>query len=84
METEMPNPLLIGGIWCDICKKQGHDPYHYPMMQKYQTIPKSSYCNFCKLVGHDEKDCKTMDLVRQRTSDAYRVQEEMMTNQAAP
>jgi hypothetical protein len=54
------------------------------MMQKYQTVPKSSYCNFCKSVGHDDKDCRTMDLMRERTSDAYRVQEEMMTGQATP
>jgi hypothetical protein len=72
------------GLWCEICKKQGHDPYHFPMMQKYQTVPKSSYCNFCKSVGHDDKDCRTMDLMRERTSDAYRVQAEMMTGQATP
>jgi hypothetical protein len=54
------------------------------MMQKYQTIPKSSYCNFCKSVGHDDKDCRTMDLMRERTSDTYRVQEEMMTGKVAP
>jgi hypothetical protein len=43
MVEGMPNPLPIRGIWCKICKKQGNDPYHYPMMQKYQIIPKSSY-----------------------------------------
>jgi hypothetical protein len=54
------------------------------MIHKYQTVPKSSYCNFFKLVGHDDKDCRTMDLMRERTSDAYRVQLEMMTGQVAP
>jgi hypothetical protein len=68
----------------EICKTHGHDPYHCPMMQKYKTIPKSSYCNFCKSVGHDDKDCRTMELMRERTSDTYRVQEEMMTGQDAP
>jgi hypothetical protein len=82
METGLPNPFPIGGLWCEICKTQGHDPYHCPMMQKYQTVPKSSYCNFCKSVGHDDKDCRTMDLMRERTSDTYRVQEEMMTGKA--
>jgi hypothetical protein len=35
MATGLPNPLPTGGLWCEICNKQGHDPYHYPMMQKY-------------------------------------------------
>jgi hypothetical protein len=73
MATGMPHPLPTRGLWCELCKKPGHDPYHFPMIQKYQTVPKSSYCNFCKLVGHDDKDCPTLDLMRERTSDAYRV-----------
>jgi hypothetical protein len=84
METGMPNPFPIGGLWCDICKKQVNDPYHCQIMQKYYIVPKNSYCNFCKSVGHDDKDCRTMDLVRERTSDAYMVQEEMMIGKAAP
>jgi hypothetical protein len=54
------------------------------MMQKYKTVPKSSYCNFCKSVGHDDKDCRTLELMRERTSDTYRVQAEMMTGKATP
>jgi hypothetical protein len=84
METRLPNPLPIGGLWCDIFKTHGHDPYHFPMMQKYQTVPKSSYCNFCKSVGHDDKDCRTMDLMRERTSETYRVKAEMMTGKSSP
>jgi hypothetical protein len=83
METGMPNPLPTGGLWCEICKTQWHDPYHFPMMQKYQTVPKNAYYTFCKSVGHDDKDCKTMDLMRERTSDTYRVQVKLMTGQAA-
>jgi hypothetical protein len=79
METRVPNPLSIGGPWCHICKIHEHDPYHFPMMQKYKTIPKISYCKFYKLVGHDDKDCRTMELMRERNLDTYRVQEEMMT-----
>ena len=52
----IPNTLPIGGLWCEICKTHGHDPYHCPMMQKYQTMPKSTFCNFCKFVGHEDKD----------------------------
>jgi hypothetical protein len=63
MATWLPNPLPTGGPWCKIFKAHGHDPYHCPMMQKYETIPKSLDCNFCKSVGHDDKDCRTMDLM---------------------
>jgi len=35
-------------------------------------------------VGHDDKDCRTMDLMRERRSDTYRVQEEIMIGQVAP
>jgi hypothetical protein len=84
MVERMPNPCTLGGLWCEIFKKRGHDPYHFPMMQKYQTVPKSSYCNFCKSVGHDDKDSITMELMRERTSYAYRVQDEMMTGQVVP
>jgi hypothetical protein len=53
------------------------------MMHKYKTIPKFSYYNFCKSVGHDYKDCRTKELMRERNSDTYRVQEEIMTGQDA-
>jgi hypothetical protein len=84
MEIRMPNLLPTEGICCEIYKKLGHDPYHCMMMQKYQIVPKSSYFTFCKLVSHDDKDCGTMELMRERTSDAYKVQVEMMTGQVAP
>jgi hypothetical protein len=80
----MPNPLPTGGLWREICKKLEHDPYHFPMMHKYQTVLRISYCNFCKSMGHDEKYCRTMDLMRERTSDAYRVQAEMMIGKFIP
>jgi hypothetical protein len=51
------------------------------MMQKYQTIPKSTFCNFCKSVGHEDKDCRTLEIMKERTSYAYRVQDELMTTQ---
>jgi hypothetical protein len=84
METGMPNPLLTGGPWCEIWKTHRHDPYHCPMMHKYLTVPKHSYCNFFKSVGHYDKDCRNMDLMRERMSDTYRVQHEMMTGKDAP
>jgi hypothetical protein len=35
-------------------------------------------------VSHDEKDCRTMELMRERTTYTYRVQEEMMTGKFSP
>jgi hypothetical protein len=59
METRVPNPLPIGGTWCEIYKAHGHDPYHFTLMHKS--------------VGHDDKYCRTMDLMMKRTLDTYRV-----------
>jgi hypothetical protein len=84
MAIRVPNPFPTGGPWCEICKMHRHDPYHCPMMHKYKIVPKSSYCNFLKSVGHDDKDCRTLDLMREISLDTYRVQEEMMTGQVAP
>jgi hypothetical protein len=80
----MPNPLPTGGPWCEICNTHGNDPCHCPMMQKYNTMPKISYCNFCKLVSHDDKHCRMLELMREITLDIYRVQAEMMTGQSTP
>jgi hypothetical protein len=84
METEVPNHFPTGGPWCEICKTHGHDPYHCPMMHKYNIVPKISYCNLCKSVGHDDKYCRMMELMRERTSHTYRGQEEIMTGKVAP
>jgi hypothetical protein len=72
------NPLPIGGPLCEICRTHGHDPYHFPLMKKYQTIPKSTFYNLCKFVGHEDKDCRTLEIMKERTSDAYRMQVEPM------
>jgi hypothetical protein len=84
MAIGVPNPLPIGSPWCEIFKKHGNDLYHCPMMQKYKTVRKFSYCIFCKLVGRDDKDCRTMELMRKRNPYTYRVQEEMMKGQFSP
>jgi len=74
----MPNPLPTGGLWCEICKTPRHYPYHCPMMQKYQIVPKSTFCNFCKFVGHEDKDCRALEIIKERTAYAYRMQVELM------
>jgi hypothetical protein len=48
------------------------------MMKKDQTMPKSAFCNFCKSLGHEKKDHRTLEIMKERTSDAYRMQFEPM------
>jgi hypothetical protein len=76
---EDAKPTTTGRIVVQNIQETVHDPYHCTMMQKYQTVPNNSYCTFCKSFGHNEKDYRTMELMWERTSDAYRVYEEMMT-----
>jgi hypothetical protein len=49
MVVGIPNPLPIAGIWCEIYKKQGHDSYHFPMMQKYENGPKELVLQLLKV-----------------------------------
>jgi hypothetical protein len=69
----MKNNLPTGGPWCEICRTHGHDPYHFPMMQKYQIVTKNTFYNLCKSVGYEDKDCRTLEIMKERKSDAYRV-----------
>jgi hypothetical protein len=50
-----------------MCRTHGHDPYHCPMMQKYQTVPKTTFFNFCKFVGHEDKDFITLEIMNEMT-----------------
>jgi hypothetical protein len=77
----LPNPLPIGGFWREICKTHRHDPYHCPMMQKYETVPKNTFCNFCKSLGHEDKDFQTLEVMKERNLDAYRMHDEPMIGQ---
>jgi hypothetical protein len=53
------------------------------MMNKYQIVPKTTFCNFFKSFEPKDKDCKTLEIMKERTSDAYIVQDELMTSQPA-
>jgi hypothetical protein len=35
-------------------------------------------CNFCKFVRHEDKDCRTLEMMKETTSYAYRMQDELM------
>ena len=43
-------------------------------------VPKNPYCKLCKLVGHNEDECHSLDLMRERTYDAYRVKSDGQGN----
>lgn len=74
LATGAPNPIHSGGgVWCEICRTMGHHPTVCPLLHKYQSTARSLFCNFCQSVGHDETNCRALDLMRERTSDAYRV-----------
>jgi hypothetical protein len=79
----MPNPLASGGPWCEIFKTHGHDPYHFPLMQKYQVVSKSTFCNFFKSVGHEEKDNRTLEMIKEMIVDTYKVHDEHVIGQPA-
>ena len=51
-------------------------------MHKYQTIPKSTFCNFCKSDEHEDKDCRTLEMMKERIEDTYMVQDEHVTCQS--
>jgi hypothetical protein len=63
-------------VYCEICRMVGHHSTTCPLMQKYQRTSKNLFCNFCKSVGHDENEFLALDLMRECTTDAYRVQGE--------
>jgi hypothetical protein len=81
--TRILNPLHPGGPWCEICRTHGHDPYHCPMMQKYQIVPNTTFCKFCKSLGHEDKDCRTLEIMKERKSDTYGVLFELTMEQLA-
>jgi hypothetical protein len=54
------------------------------MVQKYKTELKSTFCKYCKSVGHEEKNSRTLELMKERTSDGYRMQAELMVGHTAP
>ena len=43
-------------------------------------VPKNPYYKFYKSVGHNEEECRSFSLMRERTYDAYRVQNDAQGN----
>ena len=77
LNTGAPNPFNPVFLYCEICRTTSqHQPEDCYLLQRYVRIPKNPDCKFCKLVGHNEDECRSFDLMRERTYDAYRVQPE--------
>jgi len=75
LNTGAPSPFKHNILYCEICRTTGqHRPEDCYLLQRYVQSPKNPYCRFCKSVGHTEEDCRSFDLMRERTQDAYRVQ----------
>jgi hypothetical protein len=72
-----PNPLPGGGYY-EICKKWGHNPHECQLLQKYQHTPRSLFCSFCKSVGHEDKYFHAFDIMREHTTDMYKIQRRML------
>ena len=78
----MLNHLASGGPWCEILKTHGHDPYHFPLMKKYQKVPKSTFCNIFKSFKHEDMYCRTLEMMKENILDTYKVQDEHVTRQS--
>ena len=81
LNTGAPNPFNTTILYCEICRTTGqHRPENCHLLQRYVQVPKNPYCNFCKSIGHSEDEFRSYDLMRERTYDAYRVQNEGQRN----
>ena len=81
LNTGAPNQFNPGVLYCEICRTTGqHRPENCHLLQRYVQVPKNPYCKFCKSVGHNEEECRSYDLMRERISDVYRVQNEVQNN----
>ena len=69
------DPFSGGGNadYYEICKKWGHNPTFCSTLEKYQRTYHTLFCEFCKSVEHDIQACHTLELMKERNSDAYRI-----------
>ena len=81
LNTGAPNPFQPQVLYCELCRTVGqHRPEDCYLLQRYGQVPKNSYCKFCKSVGHNEDECRSYDLMREHTYDAYQIQNEGQSN----
>jgi hypothetical protein len=64
-------------LWCAICHATGkHTVDNCHLLQKFVQTPQQLFCNFYKSVGHDECNCRSYELMMDKTP-TYRVQSEI-------
>jgi hypothetical protein len=76
MVTEALDPLVGGVGYCEICKTWGNHSTTFPYCRHIRAPQGILYFNFCKSVRHNEKYCRTFDLMRECTSNDYKIREE--------
>ena len=77
----VPNLFNPTVLYCEICRTTGqHRPEGCHILHRYVQVLKNPYCKFCKSVGHNEDEFHSFDLMRERTYDAYQVQNEGQSN----
>lgn len=67
-------PSTGPALWCTICQvaaKHATDNYH--LLQKFIQTPQQLFYNFCMSVSNDERNCRSYELMINRTP-TYRVQ----------
>lgn len=80
-----PNPLLQNYTeWCEICQRWWHAMHNYTMLNKYQKTNHTPFREFYKIVGHDRKKCRALYLIREKSSNVYRMKEEEASQNVAP
>ena len=81
LNSSAPNPFNPSVLYFEICRTTGqHRPEDCYLLQRYVQVPKNPYFKFYKSVGHNEDECHSFDLMRERTYDAYRVQNDGQGN----
>ena len=86
MSVDAPSPFLaIPKIeLCAIRISWGHAPPSFLMLQKYYITTHAPFWEFYKSIRHDVNNCHTLKLMKDNTTDSYRVQGTKETNDLIP
>ena len=82
-----PNPLNTQGIpWCRVCQTRGPKFKECMYVQRILSAPTSLCCKLCRSVWHDERDCRSFQLLQEKTIDTYLMknEEQMQVEQEQP
>ena len=71
------NTLNTQGMpWCRICQTRGHKSEECLYLHKIVSTPDKLYCKFYRSLGHEEKDYRALQLLQEKTMDAYLMKNE--------